>query len=89
MLVTSDLDEAHAWVNDCFSGRFGTAGNLVVIEEFLDGDEISVLRACATATRSSDCVRLGTTSVSPTATGARTPAEWAPSLPCPVSAMTS
>ncbi|MBT8164786.1 MAG: phosphoribosylamine--glycine ligase [Acidimicrobiia bacterium] len=46
VLVTSDLDEAHAWVDDCFSGRFGTAGNLVVIEEFLDGDEISVFGLC-------------------------------------------
>lgn len=46
VLVTSDLDEARAWVDDCFSGRFGTAGNLVVIEEFLDGDEISVFGLC-------------------------------------------
>jgi len=46
VLVTSDLDEARAWVDDCFSGRFGPAGNLVVIEEFLDGDEISVFGLC-------------------------------------------
>ncbi|MCP4250637.1 MAG: phosphoribosylamine--glycine ligase, partial [bacterium] len=34
VLVTPDLHEARAWVGDCFSGRFGDAGNLVVIEEF-------------------------------------------------------
>ncbi len=46
VLVTEDLDQAIAWVDDCFSGRFGKAGNLVVIEEFLDGDEVSVFGLC-------------------------------------------
>ena len=46
VLVTPDVIEAQAWVDDCFSGRFGGAGNLVVIEEFLDGDEISVFGLC-------------------------------------------
>jgi phosphoribosylamine--glycine ligase len=42
VLVTDDPSEAEAWVHDCFSGRFGDAGNLVVIEEYLNGEEISV-----------------------------------------------
>jgi phosphoribosylamine--glycine ligase len=42
VLVTPDIDEARDWVRDCFAGRFGSAGNLVVIEEYLEGDEISV-----------------------------------------------
>jgi phosphoribosylamine--glycine ligase len=42
VLVTTDQIRAEDWVHDCFSGRFGGAGNLVVIEEYLDGDEISV-----------------------------------------------
>jgi len=46
VLVTDDPGEAQAWVHDCFSGRFGGAGNLVVIEEYLDGDEISVFGLC-------------------------------------------
>lgn len=42
VLVTEKLEEAEGWVGDCFSGRFGDAGMVVVIEEYLDGDEISV-----------------------------------------------
>ena len=42
VVVTPDLQEARAWVEDCFAGRFGTAGRTVVIEEHLEGDEISV-----------------------------------------------
>lgn len=46
VLVTPDMAEARSWVADCFAGRFGTAGHRVVIEEFLDGDEISVFGLC-------------------------------------------
>ena len=46
VLVTSMSTRPAAWVDDCFSGRFGAAGNLVVIEEFLGGDEISVFGLC-------------------------------------------
>ena len=46
VLVTSQLDEAASWVADCFSGRFGQAGNRVVIEDFLDGEEVSVFGLC-------------------------------------------
>ncbi|MGI9647748.1 MAG: phosphoribosylamine--glycine ligase [Acidimicrobiia bacterium] len=42
VLVSADIAEARDWVTGCFSGRFGSAGDLVVIEEYLDGDEISV-----------------------------------------------
>jgi phosphoribosylamine--glycine ligase len=42
VLVTDERSEAEDWVHECFSGRFGGAENLVVIEEYLDGDEISV-----------------------------------------------
>jgi len=46
VLVTPEIQEARSWVADCFTGRFGTAGDRVVIEEFLDGDEISVFGLC-------------------------------------------
>ena len=42
VLVTNDIGEAEAWARDCFEGRFEGAGELVVIEEFLDGPELSV-----------------------------------------------
>ena len=41
--VAEDLDAARAAVEECFSGRFGEAGSTVVIEEFLDGPEVSLL----------------------------------------------
>ncbi len=46
VLVTEDLEAARAWVRDCFSGRFGTAGSRVIIEEHLEGNEISVFGLC-------------------------------------------
>jgi phosphoribosylamine--glycine ligase len=42
VLVTRDLADARGWVEACFGGRFGAAGSTVVIEEYLEGDEISV-----------------------------------------------
>ena len=47
VLVTEDLDEAEAWVDVCFGGRFGDAGSTVVIEEHLEGDEVSTFFICA------------------------------------------
>ena len=41
--VAEDLDAARAAVEECFSGRFGDAGSKVVIEEFLEGPEVSLL----------------------------------------------
>ena len=42
VLIIDDLDEAEKEVNDMLSGKFGSAGNKVVIEEFLSGIELSV-----------------------------------------------
>ncbi len=43
--VTVAMDEqaAHAAIEECFDGRFGDAGATVVIEEYLDGPECSLL----------------------------------------------
>lgn len=46
VLVTDDRGEATAWVDRCFEGGFGDAGARVLIEEFLDGPEISVFAVC-------------------------------------------
>ena len=47
VLVTPDLTEAEAWVDACFDGRFGDAGATVVIEEHLEGDEVSTFFICS------------------------------------------
>lgn len=47
VLVTDSLDDARQWVDECLDGRFGGEGAAVVIEEFLDGDELSVFFICA------------------------------------------
>jgi phosphoribosylamine--glycine ligase len=41
--VATDMADAVAAVEECFSGRFGSAGSKVVIEEFLEGPECSLL----------------------------------------------
>ena len=41
--VAMTLEEANAAIANIFSGQFGTAGSQVVIEEFLTGQEASVL----------------------------------------------
>ena len=46
VLVTEDRSEAQAWVDRCLDGGFGAAGNTVVIEDFLDGPELSVFAIC-------------------------------------------
>jgi phosphoribosylamine--glycine ligase len=46
VLVTEDLEAATAWAAACLTGRFGEAGSAVVIEDHLDGDEVSVLAVC-------------------------------------------
>lgn len=46
VLVTGDRQEAVAWVDHCFDGQFGEAGSVVLIEEFLDGPELSVFAVC-------------------------------------------
>jgi phosphoribosylamine--glycine ligase len=47
VLVTESLAAAIVWVDDCLGGRFGDAGTSVVIEEFLDGDEVSIFYICS------------------------------------------
>ncbi|MCL2504554.1 MAG: phosphoribosylamine--glycine ligase [Coriobacteriia bacterium] len=41
--VAFDLDIARAAVDECLDGRFGEAGSTVLIEEYLDGPECSLL----------------------------------------------
>jgi phosphoribosylamine--glycine ligase len=47
VLVTSALGEAIDWVDACFNGRFGNAGETLVIEEYLEGREASLFFVCA------------------------------------------
>src|SRR5438876_1119493 len=44
--VAENLQEAEDAVRDCFAGAFGASGATVVIEEFLQGEEISVFALC-------------------------------------------
>ena len=41
--VAETTDQALAAIEECFDGRFGDAGNMVVVEEFLEGPEVSLL----------------------------------------------
>jgi len=40
--VAMSIDEAEAAIIDCFSGAFGQSGAAVVIEDFMDGEEVSL-----------------------------------------------
>ena len=42
VLIIQDLDQAKASLEEMLAGQFGAASNTVVIEEFLDGIELSV-----------------------------------------------
>jgi phosphoribosylamine---glycine ligase len=42
VLILNDIDEAIAGLQEMFSGKFGEAGQRVVIEEFLSGIEVSM-----------------------------------------------
>lgn len=46
VVIAADLGQAEQAVRDCFGGRFGGAGNAVVIEECLEGEELSLLVLC-------------------------------------------
>jgi phosphoribosylamine--glycine ligase len=41
--VAATMEEAEAAIANAFDGKFGNAGNLVVIEDYLAGQEVSVL----------------------------------------------
>lgn len=47
VLVTDDRESAADWVRRCLGGEFGQSGATVLIEEFLDGPEVSVFALCA------------------------------------------
>ncbi|MBO3461907.1 phosphoribosylamine--glycine ligase [Aetokthonos hydrillicola] len=44
--VAETVAEAHAAIDAIFEGQFGSAGKFVVIEEYLTGQEVSVLALC-------------------------------------------
>ena len=46
VLVTDQRADAEDWVRACMDGRFGAAGTTVVIEEYLEGPELSVFAVC-------------------------------------------
>jgi len=43
VIVATELEQALEGVHECFSGHFGDAGATVVVEEFLEGPECSLL----------------------------------------------
>ncbi len=43
VIVAANTEEALAGLHECFTGAFGDAGNLVVVEEMLEGPECSLL----------------------------------------------
>ncbi len=43
VLIADSFDTAKKAVNICFDGEFGAAGKKILIEEFLDGEEASIL----------------------------------------------
>lgn len=46
VLVTEDRNAARRWVRRCLEGHFGEASTSVVIEDYLDGPELSILALC-------------------------------------------
>ena len=46
VVVAMTLEEAHQAIDDMLGGQFGQAGALVVIEEFLEGEEASFIVMC-------------------------------------------
>jgi phosphoribosylamine--glycine ligase len=46
VVVAQEPGVAERAIRNCFSGRFGDAGSTVVVEEFLEGDELSLLVVC-------------------------------------------
>jgi phosphoribosylamine--glycine ligase len=46
VIIAQDAAEAEAALDDMFGGAFGAAGAAVVIEQFLEGDELSFFALC-------------------------------------------
>ncbi len=46
VVVATTRAEANAAIDACFTGAFGAAGAEVVVEEFLDGEEVSFFALC-------------------------------------------
>jgi phosphoribosylamine--glycine ligase len=74
VLVTDDATEAGRWVDRCFGGGFGDAGARVVIEDYLDGPELSIFAICdgesfATLAPARDYKRLGNDDAGPNTGG--------------------
>jgi phosphoribosylamine--glycine ligase len=46
VVVAGTVEEAHAAVDACVAGGFGAAGGVVVIEECLTGEEVSLFALC-------------------------------------------
>jgi phosphoribosylamine--glycine ligase len=46
VLVTGSREEAARWVDHCLEGGFGASGSSVVIEDYLEGHEVSVFAVC-------------------------------------------
>ncbi len=44
--VATSVEEAEAAVIDCFAGTFGASGASVVIEDFMEGEEVSLFVLC-------------------------------------------
>ncbi len=41
VVIAADLNDAQEAIRDCFDGKFGEAGQEIIIEEFLEGEELS------------------------------------------------
>jgi phosphoribosylamine--glycine ligase len=79
--VAMTIEEALAAIDDCFSGSFGAAGEEVVVEAFLEGEEASFFCLCDGKTAlpfgtAQDHKRVGDGDVP-----VQTPAAWAPIRP--------
>ncbi len=48
--VCRDLETAEAAIRCCFEGSFGAAGDRVIVEDLLEGEELSVLALCSGST---------------------------------------
>jgi len=46
VLIVENQDDAERELDEVFNGKFGDAGLKIVIEEFLEGEEVSVFYAC-------------------------------------------